>query len=52
MLRFLFINRAALAERVGRIPGIRTGKYVRFKLSDVERALTEGGTTRSIRIAF
>jgi excisionase family DNA binding protein len=28
-------------ERAGRIPGIRAGKYVRFKLSDVERALTE-----------
>jgi excisionase family DNA binding protein len=28
-------------ERAGRIPGIRAGKYVRFKLSDVERALAE-----------
>ena len=28
-------------ERAGRIPGIRAGKYVRFKLNDVERALTE-----------
>ncbi|MGD0289929.1 MAG: hypothetical protein ABSC63_09790 [Candidatus Binataceae bacterium] len=28
-------------ERAGRIPGIRPGKYVRFKLSDVERALAE-----------
>jgi len=29
------------AERDGRIPGLRAGKYVRFKLSDVERALGE-----------
>jgi excisionase family DNA binding protein len=28
-------------ERAGRIPGVRAGKYVRFKLSDVERALAE-----------
>jgi excisionase family DNA binding protein len=28
-------------ERAGRIPGIRAGKYVRFKLSDVELALAE-----------
>jgi excisionase family DNA binding protein len=28
-------------ERAGRIPGVRLGKYVRFKLSDVERALAE-----------
>jgi excisionase family DNA binding protein len=28
-------------ERAGRIPSIRLGKYVRFKLSDIERALLE-----------
>jgi excisionase family DNA binding protein len=28
-------------ERAGRIPGIRAGKYVRFKLSDVEQVLAE-----------
>jgi excisionase family DNA binding protein len=28
-------------ERAGRIPGVRLGKYVRFKLSDVERALAD-----------
>jgi hypothetical protein len=28
-------------ERVGRIPGIRAGKYVRFKLSEVEHSLAE-----------
>jgi hypothetical protein len=28
-------------ERAGRIPGVRAGKYVRFKLNDVERVLTE-----------
>ena len=28
-------------ERAGRVPGIRAGKYVRFRLSDVERALQE-----------
>src|ERR1700730_734354 len=28
-------------ERARRIPGIRAGKYVRFKLNDVERALAE-----------
>ena len=28
-------------ERAGRIPSIRPGKYVRFKLGDVERALAE-----------
>ena len=28
-------------ERLGRIPSIRAGKYVRFRLSDVEQALAE-----------
>jgi excisionase family DNA binding protein len=28
-------------ERLGRIPSIRLGKYVRFRLSDVERALAQ-----------
>jgi excisionase family DNA binding protein len=28
-------------ERAGRIPGIRAGKYVRFKPSDVEQALAQ-----------
>jgi excisionase family DNA binding protein len=28
-------------ERAGRIPGLRLGKYVRFKLSEVEHALAE-----------
>jgi excisionase family DNA binding protein len=28
-------------ERLGRIPGIRAGRYVRFKLSEVEKALAE-----------
>jgi excisionase family DNA binding protein len=28
-------------ERAGRIPSFRLGKYVRFKLSDIERALLE-----------
>ena len=28
-------------ERLGRIPSIRAGKYVRFSLSEVERALAE-----------
>ena len=28
-------------ERAGRIPGVGAGRYVRFKLSDVERALAE-----------
>ena len=28
-------------ERGGRIPGVRIGKYVRFKLSAVERALAD-----------
>ncbi len=28
-------------ERVGRSPGIRAGRYVRFKLSEVEKALRE-----------
>jgi excisionase family DNA binding protein len=28
-------------ERAGRLPGLRLGKYVRFKLSEVERALSE-----------
>jgi len=31
------------AERDGRIPSVRAGKYVRFNLSDVERALSERG---------
>ena len=28
-------------ERLRRIPSVRAGKYVRFKLNDVERALAE-----------
>jgi excisionase family DNA binding protein len=28
-------------ERAGRIPGVRLGKYVRFKWPDVERTLAE-----------
>jgi excisionase family DNA binding protein len=28
-------------ERLGRIPSVRAGKYVRFRLSDVEQALAE-----------
>jgi excisionase family DNA binding protein len=28
-------------ERLARIPGVRLGKYVRFKLSEVEQALAE-----------
>jgi excisionase family DNA binding protein len=28
-------------ERAGRIPSVRLGKYVRFKLHDVERTLAE-----------
>ena len=28
-------------ERAGRIPSIRLGKYVRFRLRDIERALAE-----------
>lgn len=28
-------------ERLGRIPSVRAGKYVRFKLDDVERALAD-----------
>ncbi len=28
-------------ERAGRIPSVRLGKYVRFKLSDAERTLAE-----------
>jgi len=29
------------AERLGRIPGVRMGKYVRFRLDEVEKALAE-----------
>ncbi len=28
-------------ERAGRIPSVRLGKYVRFRLRDIERALAE-----------
>jgi excisionase family DNA binding protein len=28
-------------QRAGRIPSVRLGKYVRFRLSDVERALAQ-----------
>jgi hypothetical protein len=28
-------------ERLGRIPSVRLGKYVRFRLSDVERGLAQ-----------
>jgi excisionase family DNA binding protein len=33
-------------ERAGRIPSIRLGKYVRFRLSDVERTLAERQSRR------
>jgi excisionase family DNA binding protein len=40
------------AERLGRIPGVRLGKYVRFQLDEVEKALAErerlGPKSRSI----
>jgi excisionase family DNA binding protein len=40
------------AERLGRIPGVRLGKYVRFRLDEVEKALAEreriGPKSRSI----
>jgi len=29
------------AERLGRIPGVRLGKYVRFRLDEVEKELAE-----------
>jgi excisionase family DNA binding protein len=34
-------SRVRTEERAGRIPSIRLGKYVRFKLNDVERTLAE-----------
>jgi excisionase family DNA binding protein len=33
-------------ERLGRIPSVRLGKYVRFRLSDVERALAQNPRRR------
>jgi hypothetical protein len=30
-------------ERTGQIPGVRIGKYVRFRLSEVERTLADKG---------
>jgi hypothetical protein len=30
-------------ERTGHIPGVRIGRYVRFRPTDVERALSERG---------
>lgn len=32
---------ARTGERAGRISGVRLGKYVRFKVSDVERAVAK-----------
>jgi excisionase family DNA binding protein len=34
-------------ERAGRIPSFRLGRYVRFRLSDVERSLAERGRQRA-----
>ena len=34
-------------ERAGRIPSVRLGKYVRFKLRDVERTLAERSRQRA-----
>jgi excisionase family DNA binding protein len=34
-------------QRAGRIPGVRLGKYVRFKLSAIERALAERSRQRA-----
>src|SRR5258708_40143099 len=34
-------------ERAGRIPGVRLGKYVRFKLRDVERTLAARSRQRA-----
>ncbi len=33
-------------ERLGRIPSVRLGKYVRFRLSDVEQTLTQNQRRR------
>ncbi len=33
-------------ERLGRIPSVRLGKYVRFRLSDVERSLAQNKRRR------
>ena len=33
-------------ERLGRIPSVRLGKYVRFRLSDVERMLAQNQRRR------
>jgi len=33
-------------ERLGRIPSVRLGKYVRFRLSDVERTLAQNRRRR------
>jgi hypothetical protein len=34
-------------ERAGRIPSFRLGRYVRFRLMDVERSLAERGRQRA-----
>jgi excisionase family DNA binding protein len=34
-------------ERAGRIPSLRLGRYVRFRLIDVERSLAENGRQRA-----
>ncbi len=33
-------------ERLGRLPSVRLGKYVRFRLSDVERTLAQNNRRR------
>jgi hypothetical protein len=33
-------------ERLGRLPSVRLGKYVRFRLSDVERILAQNNRRR------
>jgi excisionase family DNA binding protein len=37
-------------ERLGHIPSIRAGRYVRFRLSDVERALTERQRQKGVTV--
>jgi hypothetical protein len=34
-------------ERLGRLPSVRLGKYIRFKVSEVERALAQKPRRRS-----
>ena len=39
-------------ERLGRLPSVRLGKYVRFRLSDVERSIAQKRSPKALNAPF